>query len=161
MDKLLDEHRLCKKMADFYSCVDLLTPEEFLLLMDQWDEELMDYMLCAENNCNKFKSNLIPWTPEVGLWIKRQRLLFRVRNYLNGRVTDPRNLYRDCKSANVVDPCQMTAQQLAIELHVCKQKLLELAKDAPEQRHQHLKDCKGQSHDCSDSYAHKRATADI
>jgi len=147
LDKLLDEHRMYKKMADFYSCIDLLTPEEFLLLMDQWDDQLTDYMLCAENNCNKFKSNQIPWTPEVGLWIKRQRLLYRVRSFLNGRVPDPRNLYRDCKAANVLDPRQMTAQQLAIELHVCEQKLLELAKDAPDKRDQHLKDCKKRAKD--------------
>jgi hypothetical protein len=44
----------------------------------------------------------------------------------------------------------MTSQKLAIELHVCKQKLLELAKDAPEQRHQHLKDCKKRAKDEGD-----------
>ena len=76
LDKLCNEHRLYSKMAEYYKNLDLLTAEEFLLLMDRWDDELTGYMRCAENNCNRFCSDRISWSPTVGIWISRKRVLY-------------------------------------------------------------------------------------
>ena len=108
--------------------------------MNRWGDELTDYMKAAENKCRSFKQNYIEYSPDVNIWWKRRWLLERIRRYIQGKVPDPRNLFQDCKKADL-DPRQVTAEMVDMEVFVTQKKLEELKLKSPEMRRQHLKSC--------------------
>ena len=95
-------------------------------------------MKASEENCRKFKMNHLEWSPKVGVWIRRKRLLQRVGHFLEGRIPDPRNLLRDCKKRGISDQHLITREELGAELLICDQKLEELKLTAPGLRVEHL-----------------------
>ena len=127
-------------MNEINEIADQMTASEFLLEMNKWDKQLEDFMKCAENNCHQYHQNHIEWSPIVGVWLKRHWLLNRVQRYLDGKVPDPRNLYRDCRKKGIVDPREITQDGLDVEHCVCDKQLDDLAKKAPALRKKHLKD---------------------
>jgi hypothetical protein len=65
--------------------------------MNNWDRELVQFMLHLEVKYNKFKTYHIEWSPEVGLWLSWQWLLARVKVFVIGLGSpNPQNLIRDC-----------------------------------------------------------------
>ena len=97
LGQLADQHRMFKKIDDLTKLSKDMTVSEFQVKINRWDDEMTDYMRAAENKCRKFKHTHIEWSPDVGVWIRRRRLLERVGKYIDGRVPDPRNLTRACK----------------------------------------------------------------
>ena len=81
-----------RKLDRLSQFADLMDPGEFQLNLNKWDDELTDYMKSAENKCRKYKQTHIDWSPTVGVWLSRQRLLWRIGRYLAGSVPDSRNL---------------------------------------------------------------------
>ena len=58
---------------------------------------------------------------------------------MEGKIPDPRNLYRDCERKGMMDPRRMTRDDLGAEMIICDQKLEELKLTAPGLRVEHLK----------------------
>lgn len=138
LNQLTDRHRMFHKLNKLALAQDELSPSTFQLLFNKWDEELTQLMLAAENKCNTYKSNHIPYSPEVGEWITRRWLLGRIRRYLQGKVPDPRNLYRQCRRHRLPDPREITEEDLNIEIFLCYRKIEELKPKAPKLRRDHL-----------------------
>jgi len=139
LDQLADRHEMYRKMNDLTRLADLISAAEFQTKINRWDDELTDYMKAAEERCHKYKQNHVEWSPEFGVWKRRQRLLYRVGKYLRGKVKDSRNLIRDCLKKKICDPRLMDQELLKVELFLCKKKMQELKASAPADRHEHLK----------------------
>jgi hypothetical protein len=41
--------------------------EDFVLLMDAWDNEFKEYVLHLEDHCSKFMMGHIEWSPAIGI----------------------------------------------------------------------------------------------
>jgi hypothetical protein len=109
--------------------------------MNNWDKELVQFKLHLEVNCTKFKTCYIEWSPEVGFWLSQRWLLARVKVYVMGLgPSNPRNLIRDCLCLHLFDPRCISYSNVMIYTKIAHHKILELAKDAPALRHQHLLD---------------------
>ena len=140
LNQLCDRHQMFRKLLDIRRDSDQLSDSQWLLRMNKWDRELEQFMRSAENNCRKFKQCHIEWSPEVGSWMRRRWLLAQVRKYLDGKIRDPRNLFRDCRKYNVKDPRFISRDELNAEYYVTNREIERLAKLAPKLRRQHLKD---------------------
>ena len=134
LNQLLDRHRMFKKLNKLHKLQDELSLPEFMLQFNKWDRELTELMLAAENKCHKFKQCHIPYSPEVAEWITRRWLLGRIRRYHQGKVPDPRNLFRQCRKHRVPDPRDLTEDKLNIEIYLCAKKIEELKPLAPKLR---------------------------
>jgi hypothetical protein len=105
LTKMCDEHIMFQRMDTIYCLTDYLTTEDFSLLMNSWDDELMQYMLHSEVHVSKFMMGHIEWSPTIGIWLSRRWLLHRVRRWILGQGSpDPRNMIRDCLKLNIPDP---------------------------------------------------------
>ena len=138
LDQLCDRHAMYKKMNELTNLADLLSPAEFQIKMNRWDEEMTDYMRASEDKCHKFKQDHTAWSPKYGVWKRRHRLLTRVGKFLQGRIPDSRNLIRDCLKKKIGDPRQMTQELLKVELFICGKEMAALQARAPQLRHEHL-----------------------
>ena len=49
--------------------------------INKWDKEHVQFETGAQNNCRKKKMGKIPYSPEVGEWIKRRNVLRRLKRY--------------------------------------------------------------------------------
>jgi hypothetical protein len=87
---------MAKKLLQIRQSSDILSDSDFILLMNKWDKEFEHYMKAAEKRCRSFHQSHIAWSPKVGIWLSRRWLLDRVQKYLDGKIKDPRNLFRDC-----------------------------------------------------------------
>jgi len=143
LDQLCHRHRMYERMKEIYDMAGVVSASEFQVLINKWDTDLEQYMKAAEKRCRKILSNRIPWSPIVGMWLKRRRLLLRVKRYLEDEtsIPDPRNLIRDCRKINLCDPNKADLHMILVDLHTCNKKLLDLSKTASEIRRTHLKDC--------------------
>lgn len=97
-------------------------------------------MKLAETNCRRYKQCPIEWIPEVGSWLGRRWLLARVRKFVDGKIRDPRNLFRDCKKHAMKDPRKITREELNLEFYVTKKRLVILAKEAPRRQLEDLEE---------------------
>jgi len=140
LNQLLDRHQMFRKLFGIRRDSDTLSDSQWLLRMNKWDKELEDFMKSAEANCRTYKQCHIEWSPEVGAWMRRRWLLARVKKFLEGKIRDPRNLFRDCRKHSIKDPRFITREELNAEFHLTQQKLDDYAKKAPKLRRQHLKD---------------------
>ena len=140
LNQLTDRHNMFDKMNDLNKIATVLSPAEFQLQMNRWDNELCDYMRSAEDKCHKFKNCWLEYSPESNIWWKRRWLLERIKRYMQGKVPDPRNLFRDCEKEKLA-PREMTMDQVQCEIALTNRKILELKLKAPEMRRHHLKDC--------------------
>jgi hypothetical protein len=135
-----------------YSNIDSFSDEEFLYLMNNWYKELVQFKLHSEVNCTKFKTCHIDWSPEVGFWLSRRWLLARVKVYVMGLgPPNPCNLIRDCLRLHLFDPRCVSYSNVMIHTKIVHHKLLELAKDAPALRCQHLLDLQKAADERGDS----------
>ncbi len=88
-------------------------------------------MKTAEKDCHKYIKGHIEWCPETGVWMKRCWLLRQVQVFLNSRTRDPQNLFADCCKHGIMDPWQITQDELNVEFFICKQNLEYLVKHGP------------------------------
>jgi hypothetical protein len=105
LTKLCDEHNMFQWMDTKYPLTDYLSTEDFSLLINPWDDELMQYMLHSEVHVSKFMMGHIEWSPTTGIWLSRRWLLHRVRRWMLGQgCPNPRNTIRDCLKLSIPDP---------------------------------------------------------
>ncbi len=99
---MCDKHNMFQQMDTIYCLTDYLTTEDFFLIINSWDYELMQYMLHSEVHVSKFMMGHIEWSPTIGIWLSRQWLLHRVRCWMLGQGSpDPCNMIRDCLRLNI------------------------------------------------------------
>ncbi len=149
---MCDEHNMFQWMDTIYRLTDYLTTEDFSLLMNSWDDELMQYILHSEVHVSKFMIGHIEWSPTIGIWLSRQWLLHRVRRWMLGQGSpDPRNMIRDCLKLNIPDPRTLTYGTICTQIMVCNLEVKKLSKDVPALRRQHLLDMISSAEDNGDS----------
>jgi hypothetical protein len=69
LTQLCDEHSMSHCMDVIFRLASHLTEEDFLLLMDAWDNKFKEYMLHSENHCSKFMMGHIEWSPVIDIWL--------------------------------------------------------------------------------------------
>ena len=91
----------------------------------------------AEKNCCKKKTGKIPYSPEVGEWIKRRNVLRRLKWYhvseqegLQSKIK-MKSLKKSCHSVKLPMPRWTTLDGVLLEIHICNTKLKELELKAP------------------------------
>ena len=134
LNKLMDRHQMFKKMNELTRLADYMSVEVFQVKLNRWDDEMTDYMRAAEKQCRQYFANPLEWSPEVGIWIRRRRILQQIEKYLLGRVPDARNLFRTCEARNIASPDEFSLALVRTELFICHKKLQELRLKAPEMR---------------------------
>ncbi len=152
LDMLCNCHKMYQRIHFIYSNLDSFLDEDVMFMMNNWDKELVQFKLHSELNCTKFKSCHIEWSPEVGFWLAWHWLLACVKLYVAGLGTpDPCNLIRDCLRSHLFDPRSVSHSNVMIQIEIARQKLSELAKDAPALHHQHLLGLRKAADDRGDS----------
>ena len=149
LNQLLDRHSMFAKLNELNKIADVMSEAEFQIQMNRWDAELTDYMHSSENNCHKFKNCWLEYSPDANVWWQRRWLLGRIKRYLQGKVPDPRNLFRACRKAKLA-PREMSIDDVECEIAHAHRKILELKLLAPEMRRKHLKKCLQRAKDKGD-----------
>jgi hypothetical protein len=93
--------------------------------------ELEQFMKLAEMDSHKYKHSKIEWSPYSSMWIHRRRLLKQVQAFFSGDTRDPRNLFRECSTQGVKDPCLIIRDELKTDFFVCKHNIKILKKNSP------------------------------
>ena len=57
------------RMDKILRLTDYLETQDFTLLMNSLDTELMEFMLHSENEVSKFMMGQIEWSPMIGIWL--------------------------------------------------------------------------------------------
>jgi len=141
LKSLCDRHKMHEKLLHLKHLDESVTPAQYQLMHNKWDNELGDFMASAEEQCTKFKSSLIEYSPTVGVFIKRRSILKWILRWYDGKVPDVRNLLRAAKRNNVENPLTTSREDIEARLVACIGHLMELKKIAPELRRKHLLSC--------------------
>eukprot|EP00956_Cyclotella_meneghiniana_P004094 scaffold4965_cov23-Cyclotella_meneghiniana.AAC.2 len=112
---------------------------DYQLMHKKWDNELGDFMASAEEQCAKFKSCQIEYSPTVGLWLKQRSILKWILRWHDGKVQDSRNLERAARRNGIESPLTSPREDIEARLVACIGHLMELRKIAPELRTKHMK----------------------
>ncbi len=80
----MGRHKMYKNLASLTKLSPLVSAAEFQTQLNRWDDELRDYMRASEDQIRKFKMNHTEWSPRVGVWLRRKRLLLRITRFLDG-----------------------------------------------------------------------------
>eukprot|EP00956_Cyclotella_meneghiniana_P029543 scaffold71866_cov64-Cyclotella_meneghiniana.AAC.1 len=141
LKSLCDRHKMHEKLLALKCLDDSVTPAQYQLMHNKWDNELGDFMASAEDQCTKFKSSQIEYSPTVGIFIKRRSILKWILRWYEGKVPDTRNLLRAAGRNNVENPLTTSREDIEARLVACIGHLMELKKIAPELRRKHLLQC--------------------
>ena len=124
-DKIVDEEDSSPKKADLKRRI------------GKWDKEHIQFETGAEKKCCKKKMGKIPYSPEVGEWIKRRNVLRWLKRYHASRQRGlqskikMKSLKKSCHSSNLPLPRRTTLDGVLLEIHICNTKLKELEHKAP------------------------------
>ena len=130
-----------------------MTEAEFQLLYNAWDTELLELMLASEKRCRKLKNDHIPFSPVIGVWLRRLNAFRWVERHKQGKVRNMRNLRRACV-LNFMDPPEMmTIAEIELNIHACLEKIDDLKKTAPAMREAHLRERLDEARNRDDSKA--------
>lgn len=141
LKSLCDRHKMHEKLLRIKVLDDSVSAAEYQLLHNRWDNELGDFMASAEEECTKFQSSLIEYSPTVGLWLKRRTILKWILRWHDGQVPDDRNLKRAAARNGIEDPLTSSREDIEARLVACIGHLMELRKIAPELRRKHMRAC--------------------
>ncbi len=72
LTSLCNAHTMFKRMDNILCLTDYLSEEDFVLLMDVWDDKFHQYMLHSEIVCNIFMMGHIEWSPTIGIWLSHR-----------------------------------------------------------------------------------------
>ena len=119
LERLCKRHKMLPKLTtllkrrDEIVDTDDCSPEKADLKrqIEKWDEEHVQFKKAAERGCRKIKVGRIPYTPEVGEWVKRKKyVLIRLEKYhvsrqqgLQSKIK-MKSLKEACRSANLPMP---------------------------------------------------------
>ena len=140
LNQLANRHLIFKKLLDTDRAGKSISLASCQLRLNKIDLEMEQFMKSSERDCHKYKRDCIEWSPYTKIWWRRRWLLQRVQRFMSGRIRDPRNLFRECRSSGIKDPRVITQDELNAEFYVCKQNLETLAKNGPYFRLRFLKD---------------------
>jgi hypothetical protein len=138
---LADRHNMYGKLLKLKSLDDTTSVADYQLMHNKWDNELGDFMASAEDQCTKFKSCQIEYSPTVGVWLKRRSILKWILRWHDGKVPDARNLLRAATRNGIDNPLGSTREEIEARLVACIGEIFKLKKDAPELRRKHLLAC--------------------
>ena len=85
------------------------------------DGEGKAYMRHAEKVCRKLKCCRIPFSPEAALWIQRVQIYHSLLRYHKVKIKKRGNLKWAARRCNISNPFQLSIQEIAQRLTVCKQ----------------------------------------
>jgi hypothetical protein len=78
-----------KKLMQIIVLDEDVSPAQYQLMHNKWDNKLGDFMASAEDQCAKFKSCHIEFSPTMGQWLKRRSILKWILRWHDGKVSDP------------------------------------------------------------------------
>ena len=85
------------------------------------DEEGKAYMRHAKRVCRKLKCCRILFSPEAALWIRRVQIFYSLLRYHKDKIKNRGNLKRAARRFNIPNPFQLSIEEIAQRLTVCKQ----------------------------------------
>jgi hypothetical protein len=132
---LLEEHNMDQRLAS----IQLLEDENYFIAHNKWDNELGDFMKCAENSCSHYRDGTIVFSPTVGQWLRKRSVLKWILRWHDGKVPDVRNLLRAAKRLHIDNALSPTRQDIEARLVACLNELYQLRNDAPALRLKHLR----------------------
>jgi len=138
LNELTNRHMMFRKLTDLHNLSRFTTASDFQLQMNRWDDELTQYMHAAENKCHTFKMDHIEYSPFVNKWLERRWILKWMRRYFQGKVPDPRNLFKRCNTHGLPDPRNTDLRTVEMDLFICEKQIEELQLKAPQYRREHL-----------------------
>ncbi len=86
------------------------------------DKEVSNYMHHAECHCQKIKNGIIPFTPEVALWIRRCQVYNRLLQHHSGKGGNHGNILRAAQRCGIERPFLLSQQDLHCSLSICIEK---------------------------------------
>jgi hypothetical protein len=131
LNQLSNRHLMFKKMLCINRASNHLSPAIVQLCMNKVDMELEQFMKSAEMDSHKYKRSNIEWSPYFSVWIHPRWLLKQVQTFLSGDTRDPRNLFHECSTWGIKDPCLITRDELKTDFFVCKHNIKILEKNSP------------------------------
>ncbi len=138
---MCDKHNMFHQMDDILRLTYHFTEEDFVMLMDSWDDEFKQYMIHLEKKISKFMMGHIKWRPTIGIWISHRWLLQRVCLWMQGHgIPDSCNMFCNCHKMNLPNPYTSTYGSICVQIMVTDNEIQQLVKDAPALRRQHLLD---------------------
>ncbi len=129
---MCNKHNMFHGMDDILRLTDHLTEENFVMLMDSWDDKFKQYMLHSENKISKFMMGHIEWSLTTGIWVSCWWLIQRVCLWMQGQGNpDPCSKFCNCHKMSLPDPCTLTYGLICMQIVVTDNKVRQQAKDAP------------------------------
>ncbi len=119
LTSMCNEHNMFHRMDEILRLTNHLTEDNFVMLMDAWDDKFRQFTLHSENKISKYMMGHIKWSPTIGIWLSRWWLLHRVQLWMHGQgAPDPQNMFRDCYKMNLPDPCTSTYSSICAQIMV-------------------------------------------
>lgn len=155
LSQLSEQHKIQQKLDVLTQVSDHLTTDQFQFLHDKYDIELGELMRHAEKSCTKRHTTSMEFSPTVGQWLKKRAVLKWILRWHEGKVPDPRNLLRAARRLQIVEPLNLTRQEIESRLVACMQHIYDLRQQAPTLRKRHLQWCLNRAQKKSDHNASK------
>eukprot|EP00956_Cyclotella_meneghiniana_P019224 scaffold32771_cov65-Cyclotella_meneghiniana.AAC.1 len=146
LKSLCQRHKMHGKLMRIKALDEDVSAAQYQLMHNKWDNELGDFMASAEDQCSKFKSCHIEFSPTVGQWLKRRSIFKWILRWHDGKVPDTRNLQRAAARNQIEDPLGSSREDIEARLVACIGEIFKLKKSAPELRRKHLLDCLRKAH---------------
>jgi hypothetical protein len=115
----------------------------------------------AEKVCRKLKCCRIPFSPEAALWIRRVQIYYSLLNYHKGKIKNRGNLKRAARRCNIPNPFQLSVQEIAQRLNICKQECAFYQEHGKQFRRKHLESRKRIAQENEDEEAFNKICAII
>ncbi len=78
LTSMCDEHNMFHCMDKILRLTNHPTEDDFMMLMNAWDDKFRQFMLHSENKISKYMMGHIKWSPFIGIWLSLQWLLHRL-----------------------------------------------------------------------------------
>ncbi len=135
---LLGSHRCLERLHTIRSAGRFNPHTETCQELSLLDKEVSDYMRHAERQCCAIKNGIIPFTPEVGLWIRRRQVYTRLLRHHSGTGGNCGNTLQAARRCGIEHPFQLSLQDLHCRLSICIEKCKYFRIHGPQHRSQHL-----------------------
>ena len=111
-------HRLLHRLNSIMSNPHLSRHQK-IFHVNRWDIQFVQHQKCAESRSNKGGNRNVAFCDESTALLRKMRCLAWVKRYLEGKVPDGRNLFKQCKKLGVKLPRETTIEEVERERHEC------------------------------------------
>jgi len=111
-------HRLLSRLNAFMSDPHL-SKHQKIFHLNRWDIQFVQHQKCAESRSNKGGNRNIAFCEESTALLRKIRCLTWVKRYLEGKVPDGRNLFKQCRKLGVKLPKDTTIEEVEMETYEC------------------------------------------